>query len=73
MIKFNTTVELNIIDEYDVDADNITADHDQVFPANQPVDADICDDDGSGYVILQFANGGGVAVGVQRSCFEVIP
>jgi len=77
MIKFLTEITLTIVEGYDEATDNITEESVETFKAGEPVDADIVslDDDrnGTGYVDLQFGGGGGVALGVQRSCFEVIP
>lgn len=73
MIAFKDNTELEIIDSYNEATDNIDECHNETFKAGEPVDADIVDDDGSGYVTLQFGGGGGIATTVQKECFTVLP
>lgn len=70
MITFHREIELNIITDFDEADDNITGEEVTLFPAGIPIDADIVSTDGD-YVDLEFHNG--VAVGVKRDCFNVIP
>jgi hypothetical protein len=71
MITFNTDTELEIVDKFNEETDNIDENHNETFKAGEPVDADIVSEDGE-YVDLQFGGGGGIAFGVQRSCFTVV-
>lgn len=73
MIAFKSDTELEIVDSYNEATDNIDECHNEVFKAGEPVDADIVDDDGSGYVTLQFGGGGGIALTVQKECFTILP
>jgi hypothetical protein len=78
MIQFLTETTLTIVEGYDEATDNITEESVETFKTGEPVDADIVSEEETkdpvqGYVDLQFGGGGGVAFGVQRSCFEVIP
>jgi len=72
MIKFLQETTLAIVDEYDKTTDTIIGESIQTFKSDEPIDAEICSVDGL-YVDLQFGYGGGVASGVTRSWFEVIP
>ncbi len=70
MIKFKSDTELEVIDQFNEATDNIDECHNEVFKAGEPVDADIVSQDGD-YVDLQLGAGGGLILGVQRSCFEI--
>jgi hypothetical protein len=70
MITFKNDIQLTIVTGFDEKADNITDEQTETFKAGEPVDAEIVSEDGD-YVDLQFASEGGVAFGVQRSCFDV--
>ena len=72
MIRFKKDTELEIVESFDEEHDTIAEQSTETFKAGEPVDADIVDQDGE-WVNLQFGSGGGLALGVQRSCFEVIP
>ena len=71
MITFNQDTELTIVEGFDEETDNITSESVETFKKGEPVDADIVSENGE-YVDLQFGGGGGVAFGVQRSCFTVV-
>jgi len=68
MITFKKDIALNVVDEFDEVTDSIVEESIRIFEAGKLVDADICHNHGH-YVDLQFGAGGGVAFGVQRSCF----
>ena len=72
MIAFKNTTELEIVESFDEEHDTIASQGNEVFKAGEPIDADIVSEDGE-YVTLQFAGGGGLALGVLRSSFEVLP
>jgi hypothetical protein len=70
MITFKEDTELTIVESFDEEHDRITETSTEIFRAGQLVDAEIVSRDGD-YVDLQFGSGGGLALGVQRSCFVV--
>jgi hypothetical protein len=70
MIIFNKNIELNIITDFNEADDNIEGEEIILFPAGEPIDAEIISTDGD-YVDLEFHNG--VALGVKRDAFNVIP
>jgi len=72
MIKFKESIELTIVTDFDEETDNIVGEETKVFKAGEVVDADVVSEDGK-YVDLQFGFNGGVAFGVQRKSFEVMP
>ena len=72
MITFNKDTELEIVDSFNEETDNIDECHNETFKAGEQVDADIVSENGE-YVDIQFGHGGGVVLGVQRECFTVIP
>lgn len=74
MIKFNTNVELEVIENFDEKNDRILDSSMEVFRAGQVVDADLLNEDfhkGDEYVDIQFSNGN-LALGVDKTLFEVI-
>lgn len=71
MITFKQDTELEIVDKFNEETDNIEENHNETFKAGEEVDADIVSENGQ-YVDLQFGGGGGVAFGVQRESFNVL-
>lgn len=71
MISFIKDTKLEVIDSFDEVADEVEDCHYETFKAGEPVDAEIVDED-AGHVHLQFGSGG-VAFGVERSMFVIIP
>lgn len=70
MITFKQDTESEIVESFDEKHDTITEQSTETFKAGGLVDAEIVSCDGK-YVDLQFGGGGGLALGVQRSCFTV--
>jgi exosome complex RNA-binding protein Csl4 len=70
MITFKQDTELEIVESFDEAHDTIAEKSNETFKAGELVDAEIVSRDGE-YVDLQFGGGGGLALGVQRSCFVV--
>jgi len=70
MIKFKIDTTLQVITEFDEKTDNITEECEEYFKKGELVDADIYEEDGDN-VSIQFGDGS-VAMGIQRSCFEVV-
>lgn len=71
MIKFKQDTTLQVIEGYDEENDNITEESENTFKKGELIDADIYNDDKTGYVDIQFGDGS-VSTGVQKSCFEVV-
>ena len=71
MIAFKNITELEIVESFNKEHDTIASQGTEVFKAGEPIAADIVSEDG-GFVDLQFACGG-LALGVLRSSFEVLP
>lgn len=70
MITFKENITLTIVDGFDEETDNITSETIETFKAGEKVDADIVSENGN-YVDIQFGDGG-VAMGVQRTSFDVV-
>jgi hypothetical protein len=74
MIAFKADTELEIIDKFNEETDNIEESHKEVFHAGEPVCAEIVNEEpGDKFVTIQYDNDGSISVGVQRSCFDVLP
>jgi len=74
MIQFLQETTLTIVEGFDEATDTITEQFTETFQPSEPVDADIVSEKlDSPYVDLQFGGGGGVAFGVTRSWFKIVP
>lgn len=71
-IRWNETFEVEIIDQYDEELDNIGESHNETLKAGTIADVDIIDRDGeTDYVDIQFDNGSLIS-GVHSSTFTEI-
>jgi len=70
MIAFKRQTTLTIIEEFNEKRDEVTAQSQETFQANEQVDADIIEEDGP-FVTLEFGNGG-VAFAVERESFNLL-
>lgn len=76
MIIFNESIDLIVVEGFDEETDNITEETVYKIKKGQPIDAEIITPDSGDndeYVDIQFANSGGVAFGVRRASFIVVP
>ena len=78
MIIFNESIDLVVVEGFDEETDNITEETVYKIKKGEPIDAEIISPDGGEldggeYVDIQFAKSGGVALGVRRASFMVIP
>jgi len=70
MIAFKRQTTLTVIEEFNEKRDEVTAQSQETFQANEQVDADIIEEDGP-FVTLEFGNGG-VAFAVERESFNLL-
>jgi hypothetical protein len=70
MIAFKQQTTLTVIEEFNEKRDEVVAQSQETFQANERVDADIIEEDGP-FVTLEFGNGG-VAFAVERESFNVL-
>lgn len=71
MIAFKSEITLHIVEDFDEATDTIRETSVETFKPGEPVDAEICSEDGN-FVDLQFGGGGGVAFGVPREWFDEV-
>jgi hypothetical protein len=70
MIAFKQQTTLTVVEEFNEAKDEVVADSQETFQANERVDADIIEEDGP-FVTLEFGNGG-VAFAVERESFNIL-
>jgi hypothetical protein len=70
MIAFKQQTTLTVVEEFNETKDEVVADSQETFQANERVDADIIEEDGP-FVTLEFGNGG-VAFAVERESFNIL-
>ena len=70
MIAFKQQITLTVIEEFNETHDEIVAESQETFQANERVDADIIDEDGP-FVTLEFGNGG-ITLTVERESFNIL-
>jgi hypothetical protein len=70
MIAFKQQTTLTVVEEFNEARDEVVAQSQETFKANERVDADIIEEDGP-FVTLEFGNGG-VAFAVERESFNVL-
>lgn len=70
MIKFKTDCILNVVENFDEDADVITEEFQETFKINEEIDVDIISDNGNS-IDIQFGDGS-VALGIDKSFIEII-
>lgn len=71
MIAFKNTISLTVVTEFDEEKDMVLHQTEELFLADEPVNADVISHDGHGHVDLQFADGR-LALGVHESCFNIL-
>jgi len=69
-IKWNDTFEIEIVDQYDEELDNITSSHNEILKKGEVEEIDITKDNGD-YVDMQFENGS-MAFSIQKSTFIIV-
>lgn len=69
MIAFKQQTTLTVVTEFNEKRDEVVAENQETFQANEQVDAEIIDEDGP-FVTLEF--GKGVAFAVERDSFNVL-
>jgi hypothetical protein len=70
MIAFKQQTTLTVVEEFNETKDEVIADSQETFQANERVDAEIIEEDGP-FVTLEFGNGG-VAFAVERESFNIL-
>jgi len=70
MIRFKEEITIVVVTDFDEATENINEEHEVIFKAHEPVDADIYREDETDYVDIQFGNGS-IALSVQRECFII--
>ena len=70
MIAFKQQTTLTVVEEFNEAKDEVVAQSQETFQANERVDAEIIEEDGP-FVTLEFGNGG-VAFAVERESFNLL-